>query len=757
MLCKETDMKLYIITNRLPVKVAGTNGKFAFSRSEGGLATGLDSLQTSYEKHWIGWPGICTNEEKDQQEINEKLQEMNFHPVFLSEKQIENYNEGYSNSTIWPLCHYFYAYTLYKNCFWQAYQQVNRLFCEEICQLIRPGDKVWIQDYQLMLLPGMLRKIYPELYIGYFHHIPFPSYELFRILPERAEILKGLLGADFIAFHTHDYMRHFISAVERVLHLDFKLDEVQINNRVTRVEALPMGINYESYHKASENKEVHQAIERTRKLFGEHKLILSVDRLDYSKGILHRLHGFATFLEHHSEYHGKVTLAMVIVPSRDHVGSYAELKTKIDEEIGSINGRYSTMNWTPVCYFYHGFSLEELTAMYYVADIALVTPLRDGMNLVAKEYVATKCDNPGVLILSEMAGAAVELTDAIQINPNDTEQIENAICQALEMPEEEQKQRLQRMQSILSVQTVNKWAADFVNELNMTCMKNDLLRKKRIVAATIAQIKLKYNQAKQRLVLLDYDGTLAALKSRPEDAQPTPELISILQQLASDPANHIVINSGRDHFTLEKWLGSLPFSMAAEHGAFYKENGVWHKNIKKIEWGAGILSILQLFVDRTPHSHLEVKETTLAWHYRESDAWLGTLRAQQLVNALISICTRQKLQILQGNKVIEIKSPDCNKGSEVGRLLANRHYDFVIAMGDDTTDEDMFQALPKNAISIKIGSVSEAANYHLSAQSDVLPFLQSLLGKQKTATKEGSIKNRLTFAFDFLKDLLKTQ
>ena len=474
MLCKEIDMKLYIIANRLPVKVAGTNGKFAFSRSEGGLATGLDSLQTSYEKHWIGWPGICANEEKDQQEINEKLQEMNFHPVFLSEKQIENYYEGYSNSTIWPLCHYFYAYTLYKNCFWQSYQQVNRLFCEEICRLVRPGDKVWIQDYQLMLLPGMLRKIYPELCIGYFHHIPFPSYELFRILPERAEILKGLLGADFIAFHTHDYMRHFISAVERVLHLDFKLDEVQINNRVTRVEALPMGINYESYHKASENKEVHQAIERTRKLFGEHKLILSVDRLDYSKGILHRLRGFATFLEHHAEYHGKVTLAMVIVPSRDHVGSYAELKTKIDEEIGSINGRYSTMNWTPVCYFYHGFSLEELTAMYYVADIALVTPLRDGMNLVAKEYVATKCDNPGVLILSEMAGAAVELTDAIQINPNDTEQIENAICQALEMPEEEQKQRLQRMQSILSVQTVNKWAADFVNELSGTCMKNEM-------------------------------------------------------------------------------------------------------------------------------------------------------------------------------------------------------------------------------------------------------------------------------------------
>ena len=396
--------------------------------------------------------------------------------------------------------------------------------------------------------------------------------------------------------------------------------------------------------------------------------------------------------------------------------------------------------------------------MYYVADIALITPLRDGMNLVAKEYVAAKCDHPGVLILSEMAGAAVELTDAIQINPNDTEQIEHAICQALEMPEEDQRARLQRMQAILSVQTVNKWATDFINGLNTTCIQNDTLRKKRIVSTTIAQIKLKYNQAKQRLILLDYDGTLTALKPRPEDAKPTPELISILQQLASDPANHIVINSGRDHFILEKWFGLLPVSMAAEHGAFYKENGVWHKKIKKTEWGTGLLSILQMFVDRTPRSHLEIKETALAWHYRESDAWLGTLRAQQLVNALVSICTRQKLQILQGNKVVEVKSPDCNKGSEVERLLANRRYDFVMAMGDDTTDEDMFQALPAKAVTIKIGNVSKAANYNLPAQSDVLPFLQSMLRKQKnTDTTKSYVRNRLTSAFSFFRDILKTK
>lgn len=752
-------MKLYIISNRLPVKANRENDTFVFSRSEGGLTTGLDSLQSSYEKHWIGWPGICAEQETDKNEITSKLKDLNFHPVFLSQAQITNYYEGYSNSTIWPLCHYFFVYTQYKNSFWQCYREVNQLFCDKIASIVKPGDKVWVQDYQLMLLPGMLRKACPDLSIGYFHHIPFPSYELFRILPERAEILEGLLGADFIGFHTHDYMRHFISAAERVLHIDFKLDEAQCGNRIVRVDALPMGINYDLYHGASQKPEVRQAIDRSREFFGEHKLILSVDRLDYSKGILHRLWGFASFLDHHPEYHGKVTLAMVIVPSRDQVGSYAELKTKIDEEIGSINGRYSTMDWTPVCYFYHGFPLEELAALYYVADIALVTPLRDGMNLVAKEYVATKCDNTGVLILSEMAGAAVEMTDALLINPNDTEQIEKAICTALEMPEPEQKRRLQKMQAVVSTQTVNKWATDFVNELDDTYDKNEQLRRKLVSGETTDTIRESYKEASHRLILLDYDGTLAAIRTRPEDAAPTPSLISVLRQLASDPDNHVVINSGRDHETLEKWLGDIPVSFAAEHGAFYKENGLWRRYAnKKIDWvGIGVLSILKTFINKTPHSHLEIKDTSLAWHYRESDSWLGTLRAQQLANALVPICIRCNLQILQGDKVVEIKSSDHNKGSIVNRLLRNEHYDFILAMGDDTTDEDMFQALPENAFTIKVGNVSEAARYDISRQSEVLRFLHSIMDNAESKPGKDNIKSRIDSALCFLRGLLKNK
>ena len=746
-------MKLYIVSNRLPVKVSWSPEKeILFSRSEGGLATGLDSLKLSEEKHWIGWPGVCTEHKEEKDEIRHQLETMNFHPVFLSDTQYEYYYEGYSNSTIWPLCHYFYAYTQYEQNFWSYYKEVNALFCEEVCKIVQPDDWVWIQDYHLMLLPELLRKQCPSLHIGYFHHIPFPSYELFRILPERDEILQGLLGADFIAFHTHDYVRHFISAAERVLNIEFKLEETRIGNRIVRVDALPMGINYELYHDSSDNSQVQKAIAHLKAKYGESHFILSVDRLDYSKGILHRLKGFSQFLANHPEFRGKVTLVMVLVPSRDKVDRYAELKTSIDKEIGSINGSYSTIDWTPVHYFYHGYPFEELAAMYHVADVALVTPLRDGMNLVAKEYVATKHGAPGVLILSEMAGAAVELLDALIINPNDINQIEDAICQALEMPQEEQEKRLAKMQAVISRQTVNKWAGDFMSEWHQTVYKNQELQNKELTPKTRDYIKEAYAASRKRLILLDYDGTLVGFKDKPEDACPTPELIEILERLANDPCNYVVINSGRDHFTLEKWLGKLPVSFAAEHGAFYKENGAWHKNISgEYTWSEGLLSILTMFVNKTPHSRLEQKDTALAWHYREVDSWLGELRAKQLVNALVDICLKQRLQIMQGNKVVEIKRMDCTKGTETCRILQNARYDFVLAIGDDVTDEDMFRALPYNAYTIKVGPVSDTARFNISTQTEVLPFLYELTSK---STEEIHIKKWKDTIFSVWKKII---
>lgn len=718
-------MKLFIIANRLPIKAnRNENNELEFTRSEGGLTTGMDSLTMDVEKHWIGWPGTYTESEEEEKLISEHLEKFNFHPVFLSSDQILNYYEGYSNSTLWPLCHYFYTFIEYENLYWNTYKQVNELFARTTLNLIGPNDIVWVQDYQLMLLPQMIRKSVDNVSIGYFHHIPFPSYELFRVLPERAELLEGLLGADLIGFHTHDYMRHFVSASERVLDIRFRFDQVLLNNRIAYVDAFPMGINFDLYYNAIQQPEVQAKVDAMRETYGKHKLILSVDRLDYSKGIVHRLRGFAQFLENHPEYREKVSLAMIVVPSRDSVDRYASLKTKIDETIGTINGKFSTINWTPVYYFYHGFPFEELVALYHMADIGLVTPLRDGMNLVAKEYLAAKREKAGVLILSEMAGAAIELNEALIINPNNIEEIENAIFTALEMPEEEQMRRLKKMQQSVSRKSVNKWANDFVNELKAINLRNENLNTERIDYQAKIKIQTEYRNSQKRLFILDYDGTLSAFKSRPEDAVPTKETYKLLNKLASDPKNKVVISSGRDRDTLEEWFGSLAIDLAAEHGACYKEHGVWVDNIgDEKPWDNEIMEIVQNFVDKTPRSKIEEKNTTLVWHYRNVDTWLASLREQQLFEALMIPCARLGLQIMRGNKIIEIKSPIHTKGSEARRLLATQNFDFIMAIGDDTTDEDTFRELPDFAYTIKVGNISEVARYSVKSQSKVLPLL----------------------------------
>jgi len=721
-------MALFIISNRLPVKIIKSDNIFISERSEGGLATGLGSFDSFNEKYWIGWPGIYTDDEGEKDDIRKVLVKDNYFPVFLTEDQIENYYEGYSNSMIWPLCHYFYTYIEYESKYWDSYQDVNRLFCLEVGKFLNKGDMVWVQDYQLMLLPRLIRETIEDVSIGYFHHIPFPSYELFRVLPERAEILKGLLGADLIGFHIHDYMRHFIDAAYRVLGLDCELDEIQIGDRISHVDAFPMGINYELHYNAILEESVQKIAKEQIKTFGNHKLALCVDRLDYSKGIIHRLKGFSLFLEHYPQYKGEISLVMVVVPSRDNVDRYADLKMKIDEMIGAINGTYSSLDWQPVYYFYRPFPFDELMALYHNAHFALVTPLRDGMNLVAKEYVAAKRDNPGVLILSEMAGAASEMFEAIIINPNDIEQIEGALLEAMLMPLTEQSSRLSKMQKRIQRQSVNKWAQDFVIELDTINSKNSELRQKIINDKISNEIKKRYGEAKRRLLILDYDGTLVPIVKQPELAIPDETLLQTLQILAKDKKNTLVISSGRDIEFLEKWFGKLDIDLAAEHGAFQKENGKW-KNSNHVNFlpeNDEIWDIMQKIVDKTPGSKIETKKTSLVWHYRNCDKWLADLREKQLINALMRPCARLNLQIMRGNKIVEVISSGFNKGTEASRLIDKDDFDFIMAIGDDITDDDMFHALPDSAITIKVGSVSTIARYCIP-QHDTTKFLKDLV------------------------------
>lgn len=720
-------MKLIIISNRLPIKVIKKNGKMSFAPSEGGLATGLASLKTTMEKHWIGWPGIFTDNDEEKKTITKHLEKFNYHPVFLSKDQIEEYYHKYSNSVIWPLCHYFYMHVKYGMSSWKVYQEVNQLFAQIASLQIKAGDIVWVQDYQLMLLPTMLREENTNISIGYFHHIPFPSYELFRILPERAKILDGLLGADLIGFHTADYMRHFMSAAERVSNVKFIMDETKYNNRMIHVDAFPMGINYDKYSSAPLKAAPKKLSMEWKKKFGGRKIIISVDRLDYSKGIIHRLKGFDRFLEEHPEYHEKVSLVMVVVPSRDKVDAYADLKKEINENIGMINGKYSNLSWVPVQYFYRSFSFERLIALYHISDVALVSPLRDGMNLVAKEYVAVKGDTPGVLILSEMAGAAQELRDAIIVNPNDIDDIKDAIVKALQMPLDEQLKRMARMQKVISVQTIQKWAADFIHELSGIKTENEALTAKLLNDAKKKKLVDDYSKSKKRLIVLDYDGTLSPFTSIPEEAVPSVGLIALLKKLIKDPKNLVAICSGRDQKTLTKWFGDLPIVLAAEHGAFVREKGEWTNNLVEKKWNKDIVDIIEKMTEKTPGSFLETKKTALVWHYRNVDPWVAALREQQMVSILREKCAREGLQIMKGNKIVEVKAMGCDKGFVVKHLLELDKYDFTFAIGDDTTDEDMFREMPKKAYTIKVEEVSNDARFYVESQKEVLPLLKLMV------------------------------
>jgi trehalose 6-phosphate synthase/phosphatase len=720
--------RLIIVSNRLPVKAEIHDEIIHFEKSAGGLATGLNSLDTSYEKHWIGWPGIYTDDTETEKELNLSLENYNFHPVFMSEKDVELYYEGYSNSTLWPLFHYFYVYTEHNQEYWEAYKKVNALFLEKVLEVASDNDILWIQDYHLMLLPMMVREHLPSARIGFFLHIPFPSFELFRTLENREELLMGLMGSDLVGFHTFNYMRHFISALYRITGIESDDNNFHCCNRTLSVDSFPMGINYDNFYNAHKNKEFTPFASNFRERYSDRKIVLSVDRLDYSKGIIRRLEAFRMLLQRYPEWIGKVSLVMILVPSRDSVDRYHDLKVAIDEQIGNINGTFSQPGWIPIHYFYKSFSFNELTAFYYESDVALVTPLRDGMNLVAKEYVAAKARRPGVLILSELAGAAIELTDSLLVNPNNIGEIADTLNRALTMPVNEQRARLRRMQKRLKKHDVVKWAAAFIDKLERIHHRQSDIRKKYIRPAQVREIAASFRKAARKLIILDYDGTLVPFHNDPAKAVPDTSLRNLLKDLSGTRGVDLAIVSGRNKEFLESIFEDLNITIFAEHGALRRIDGKWENVYRKdLSWQAEIIRIMKDVTDNTPGSHIEKKKTSLVWHYRRSDKWLANMRSAQLVNKLVYPCTRRHLHLMRGDKIIEVKPSEYTKGTTIRNFYRYTDYGFILAAGDDTTDEDMFEVLQGKAATIKVGRPSEKSKYTIQNSGELLKLLRTLI------------------------------
>ena len=720
--------KTIIVSNRLPVKIKEENGEYEFKPSEGGLATGLGSIYKQGGNIWIGWPGMAVANTDKRQFITKQLAEENMRPVFLTPTEIEEYYEGFSNETLWPNFHYFNQYTEYNDHLWKAYQKVNRKFAKEIENVVEPDDTIWIHDYQLLLLPQMIRESAPKASIGFFLHIPFPSYESFRLLPWRRELLNGMLGSDLLGFHTYDDMRHFLSSVNRLAGIGNSNGKINVNNRLVMADALPMGIDYDKYAEAAASPETLAREVRYRTSVGSSRLILSIDRLDYSKGIPQRLKAFELFLQKNPEYREKVSLLMVVVPSRDKVGKYKELKEEIDLLVGRINGQYARLNWTPVHYFYRSFPLPALSAFYRMAEVALVTPMRDGMNLVCKEFIASKLDKKGVLILSEMAGSSKELSDAILINPNDINQLVAALKKALSMPEKHQVQHMAVMQKSLKRYNIHHWVNLFMKRLDYIKSEQKSLETKLVDQEILKDIKSAYTKAKSRLIFLDYDGTLVGFNSDPELTKPDRQLINILTKLTSDKNNKVVVISGRGRQTLENWLKPFELDIIAEHGIWLKDGKKDWKTITQLTdaWKEEFMNVLEGYVDRTPGSFVEKKDYSLVWHYRKVETGLGEARTRELTSHLKYIANDKNLKVLEGNKVVEIKNSEVDKGKAAKDWLRKYKADFIMACGDDWTDEDTFKVMPPESCTIKVGSTSSAAKFRVTDFQEIRSILETL-------------------------------
>ena len=720
--------KTIIISNRLPVKIEQENNELVYKASEGGLATGLNSVFKQGNNLWVGWPGLAI-EKAQEKEVHEKLIEQHMKPVFLSSEEIEDFYEGFSNETLWPNFHYFNQYTVYKEELWLAYQRVNQKFAAIVSEELEEDDTVWIHDYQLLLLPQLIRAISPNATIGFFLHIPFPSYESFRLLPWRRELLNGMLGADFLGFHTYDDMRHFLSSVNRLAGLGNSNGTIKVKNRLIKADALPMGIDYEKYAASAQDPETLAREARYREAIGTVKLILSIDRLDYSKGIPQRLRAFELFLSKYPDFKEKVSLFMVVVPSRDSVSKYKQLKEEIDLLVGRINGQFSKLNWTPIHYFYRSFPLPALSAFYRISDVALVSPMRDGMNLVCKEYVASRLDKKGVLILSEMAGASKELSDAIIVNPNDIHQLVEAMHKALTMPEALQIESMTSMQKSLKRYNIHAWVKLFMGELENVKKEQSHLKTRLIDAHLSEEITRAYKQSKERLIFLDYDGTLVGFNEDPDDSRPDQELIDILDRLTKNKNNHVVIISGRGRKTLEEWMKPYTLDIVAEHGVWIKRMGKPFKTLIKINssWKKEIMSLLERYVNRTPGSFVEEKDYSLVWHYRKVETGLGEVRTRELTSHLKYMTANENLEVLEGDMIVEIKNSEINKGKATYKLMEiYPNADFLLALGDDFTDEDTFKALPEEAYTIKVGTSASEAKFSVNSYQEVRKLLNEI-------------------------------
>lgn len=719
---------LTLVSNRLPISVKKISGLLEYSPSTGGLATGLASYTTNEHSKWIGWPGIPSDDlsSQEKREIRRELEKHHCYPVFLSKQQLDGFYNGYSNSVLWPLFHdsIISVEAREKQAeLFDVYRSVNQQFANEVLRLSEPGRLIWVHDYQLLLLPEMLKRERPEDKIGFFLHIPFPHSTEFAKLAQAKSLVYGMLGADLIGFHTKSYVNNFLETAMSLNTGIVTHNEVVIGERAVRVADFPMGIDYARYSGAMKSLEVQRHLLKLHAKYRRRKVVLTVDRLDPAKGLIERTLAFQTFLKQNPKHHGKIVMTMLVVPSRTDIKEYQQLKDKLETLVKDVNKQFGKKGWKPIDYMYDSLPFEHVTALYRRADIAFIAPLRDGMNLVAKEFVASQLQRQGVLILSQTAGAAQELKGAVMVDPTDQTSLVRGLNRAVDMSKSSWKGRIKKLRKHVQTATVQSWAGKFMDTLYAPVASP--LKTENVTAKRQQAIIDEFKIAKRRLLLLDYDGALTPIVPRREDAVPTKELLQLLRKLASLPNTTVVIISGRPQSDLDKWFRNLPIGLAAEHGAFYRmhKEDSWHRVSGVTQsWKAHVLPTLEAAAAKTKGAEVEQKKTALVWHYARANSVQAQKNLLTLRRRLSWLVEKYELRAHMGKKILEIRSAGVDKGAATKHWLKVKP-DFILATGDDYTDEDTFMAVPPHGYSIKVGTGRTTARYRAKKVDDIIALL----------------------------------
>ncbi len=721
-----------LVSNRLPLAYNEKSQEFV--PSSGGLVSaikGLDAKKVGYDFEWMGIMTDDINEEKIKELKKTPFGDLKCHPIIVGAQIYDHYYNNFCNNVLWPLFHYERSLVQYTDFGWKAYQEVNELVANAIIAEAREEDTIWIHDFHFLLVPGIIKMKRPELKLGFFLHIPFPSSEIFRELPQRKEILLSLVQCDLVGFHDLSYLTHFKSSLSRVL------GEATYHFNERRWGVYPISIDTENFIALSDAPETKEFIQRYYNNKKDMKWVLGVDRLDYIKGLVLKLRSFEEFLRKFPEERGKVQMVQIVIPSRTDVPEYQDLKQRVEQLVSSINGEFGTPTYMPVHYLFHSVSNYELSALYQLSEVMHIGSRRDGMNLVSLEYVVSQKENhPGTLLLSEFTGAHSTLSYAVSINPWNVEETAVKIHEALYQPESQRRSEMMAMQDFLKKYTSSEWARFFLRDLH------------REVVPTVKTLTLSKDgrfpwmrdlKGKRVMFFCDLDGTLAPISSLPSQVRLQEETQRLLSEISRNNHLQFVVVSGRDRDFLHHQFVDhhFKFPLAACHGAYSysPESDEWTNLIPhdSTRWKDSIMEILKLYTSRTPGSFIEDKGHAITWHYRNSPPEFADFLANKLFIELEETLTSLPAQVTRGKKVIEVKSLHASKGYFVQHWLEKQEYqpDVIIALGDDNTDEDMFQFLQEksgiDSYSIKVGEDKSRAQYYIREQTSVNLFLKNVL------------------------------